>query len=78
MLVLTRKPNESIIIGDSIAVTVLGVEGENVKLGITAPKHVSVHREEVYDQIKRANLDAAQSSSADISSVLNLLPSRKK
>ncbi|UCD56534.1 MAG: carbon storage regulator CsrA [Candidatus Hydrogenedentota bacterium] len=78
MLVLTRKPNESIIIGDTIAVTVLAVEGEQVRLGITAPKHVAVHRQEVYEQIKRANVEAARSSSIDISSVLNLLPPRKR
>lgn len=78
MLVLTRKLNESVIIGDTIAVTVVAVEGDQVKLGITAPKQVSVHRQEVYEQIKRANVEAAQSSSMDISSVLKLLPPRKK
>ena len=77
MLVLTRKPNESVIIGDTIAVTVLAVEGEQVKLGITAPKEVAVHRREVYEQIRKANVEAAQSSSADFSSVLKLLPPRK-
>jgi len=78
MLVLTRKLNESIVIGDTIAVKVLSIEGDQVRLGITAPKEVSIHREEVYEQIKRANVEAAQSSSSDISSVLNLLPQRKK
>lgn len=78
MLVLTRKPNESVIIGDTVAVTVLGIEGDQVRLGITAPKHVSVHRQEVYEEIKRANVEAAESSSTDISSVLKLLPRKKK
>jgi carbon storage regulator len=78
MLVLTRKPNESVIIGDTIAVTVVAVEGDQVRLGITAPSHVPVHRQEVYEQIKRANVEAAQSSPADISSVLKLLPPRRK
>ncbi len=78
MLVLTRKTNESIIIGDEIAVTVLGVEGDHVKIGITAPKEIAVHRREVFEQIKEANLAAAQSSSSDISSVLKLLPPRAK
>lgn len=77
MLVLTRKLNESVIIGDDIAVTVLAVEGEQVKLGITAPKQLSVHRQEVYEQIKRENLEAARSSATDISSVLKFLPRRK-
>lgn len=78
MLVLTRKPNESVIIGDTIAVTVVAVEGDQVRLGITAPSHVPVHRQEVYEQIKSANVEAAQSSPADISSVLKLLPPRRK
>lgn len=78
MLVLTRKLNESVIIGDDIAVTVVAVEGDQVKLGITAPREVSIHRQEVYEQIKKANVEAAQSSSKDISSVLKLLPPRKK
>ena len=78
MLVLTRKTNESIIIGDEIAVTVLGVEGDHVKIGITAPREVAVHRREVFEQIKEANVAAAQSSSSDISSVLKLLPPRAK
>ncbi len=78
MLVLTRKPNESLIIGDTIAVTVLAIEGDQVRIGITAPKHVPVHRREVYEQIKKANVEAAESSSTDLSSVLNLLPKQKK
>ncbi len=78
MLVLTRKTDESVIIGDEIAVTVLGVEGDHVKLGITAPRKVSVHRQEVYEQIKEANEAAARSASTDVSSVLKLLPPRAK
>ncbi|GAB4348961.1 MAG: hypothetical protein Kow0099_31800 [Candidatus Abyssubacteria bacterium] len=77
MLVLTRKLNESVIIGDDIAVTVLAVEGDQVRLGITAPKNVSVHRQEVYEQIKKANLEAARSST-DISSIAKLLPPRNR
>ncbi|MBI5117394.1 carbon storage regulator CsrA [Candidatus Poribacteria bacterium] len=78
MLVLTRRLNESIIIGDAVAVTILGIENDQVKLGITAPKDVSVHRQEVYEQIKKANVEAAQSPSRDISSVLKYLPQRKR
>ena len=48
MLVLTRKTNESITIGDEIKVTVVEVRGDQVKLGITAPKRISVHREEIF------------------------------
>ena len=78
MLVLTRKTNESIIIGDEIAVSVLAVEGDQVRLGITAPREVSIHRREVYEQIRKANEEAAQSSTTDISSALKLLPPRSK
>lgn len=62
MLVLTRKLNESIIIGDEIKITVVEVKGEQVKLGISAPKRISVHREEVYLEIKKENKAAADAS----------------
>ncbi len=52
MLILTRKNNESIIIGNNIKVTVLGIKGNNVKLGIDAPHDVSVHREEIWIKIR--------------------------
>lgn len=60
MLVLTRKVNESIIIGDDIKITVVEVKGEQVKLGISAPKRVSVHREEVYLEIQKENRKAVE------------------
>lgn len=59
MLALSRKANESIIIGNDIEVTILEVKGEQVKVGIKAPKSVPVYREEVYQQIKDANKEAA-------------------
>ena len=52
MLILTRKDNESLFIGDDIEVTVLGVKGNQVRIGINAPKNVDVHREEVYRRIE--------------------------
>jgi len=52
MLILTRKIGESIIIGDNIAVTILGVKGGQIKVGVNAPREVSVHREEIYEKIK--------------------------
>ena len=52
MLVLTRRANQSIIIGDDVVVTVLEVRGDQVRIGITAPRNVTVHREEVYKQLR--------------------------
>jgi len=52
MLILTRRTGESVKIGDQVTVTVLGVKGGQVRLGITAPPNVAVHREEVYERIK--------------------------
>ncbi|MCM1157896.1 MAG: carbon storage regulator CsrA [Bacteroidales bacterium] len=59
MLALSRKTNESIMIGNDIEVTILEIKGEQVKLGIKAPKSVPVYREEVYEQIREANKEAA-------------------
>lgn len=53
MLILTRRPLESVMIGDEVTVTVLGVKGNCVRIGIKAPKNVPVHREEIYEAIQR-------------------------
>lgn len=65
MLALSRKENESIIIGNDIEVTILEVKGEQVKIGITAPKSVPIYREEVYAQIKEANKEAASDTAQE-------------
>jgi carbon storage regulator len=52
MLVLSRKMNESIVIGENIVVTVIDIRGDKIRLGIEAPRHVSVHRREIYERIK--------------------------
>lgn len=59
MLVLTRKLNESIQIGENIEITVLSVQGDQIKLGIKAPKDIEVHRKEVYMSIQESNNEAA-------------------
>jgi len=60
MLVLSRKRDESIIIGDNVVVTVVDIRGDKVRLGIEAPKEVPVHRREVYDAIQRENQRAGR------------------
>lgn len=53
MLILTRRVGETVVIGDEVQVTVLGVKGNQVRLGVTAPRDVSVHRQEIYDRIRK-------------------------
>ena len=80
MLVLTRRVDESIMIGDDIRVTVVAVKGDHVRIGVEAPKRVTIHRLEVYEEIKRANLEAATGAPAltDLDQLATLLPARPK
>jgi carbon storage regulator len=66
MLVLTRKPDQSIMVGSDIEITILEVRGEQVRVGIRAPKNVAVHRKEVFDQILLANRAASEAADAEL------------
>ena len=60
MLILTRRVGETVTIGDEITVTVLGVKGNQVRIGVQAPRSVAVHREEIHDRIKREQSETAR------------------
>ena len=66
MLVLTRKLGESIRIGDNVKITIIEADGNNIKIGIDAPRSVKVHREEVFERILEENKKAAQVSKIDM------------
>ena len=65
MLILTRRVGETLMIGDEVSVTVLGVKGNQVRIGVNAPKDVAVHREEIYERIQREQGPGAPVDSKD-------------
>jgi carbon storage regulator len=73
MLVLTRKVDESIMIGDAVEVKVLGIDGNSIKLGIQAPREVPVHRKEIYEEIRKENLTATQGPPLNLSGLKELM-----
>jgi carbon storage regulator len=73
VLVLTRRPGESVMVSDDVVVTVLDVRGEVVRLGIKAPRSVQVHREEVYRELQRANREAASPSELAVAALTRIL-----
>ena len=75
MLILTRKLGEQITIGDNITVTLLEVNGTQVKLGIEAPKEISIHRKEIYERIRRENLESSEVDLDDLSEAASILTS---
>ena len=78
MLVLSRKTKQSIVIGDDIEITIVSIEGEQVKLGINAPKHVEIHRKEIYLAIQEANKEAVNTGIEDLKGILGLLGKKEE
>ncbi len=77
MLVLTRKTGQKLILNDNIEITVLETKGDSVKIGIQAPRNVSIYREEIYEEIRKANQQATATPSLDsLGSVASLLENK--
>jgi carbon storage regulator len=76
MLVLTRKKDQSIVINDNIEITVLDIQGDQVRIGINAPRSVSIHRKEVYMEIQQENKTASQVGNVSFEDIIknNLKP----
>ena len=77
MLALARKVNQSIVLGNDIEITLLEIKGDQVKLGINAPKSVPIYRKEIYDQIQEENRNAAQAQ-IDLKELKNLFSGNTK
>ena len=78
MLILTRKTGESITIGDDVKITVLGIHGRQVRLGIVAPQKVVVHREEIYVKIQEENKKAVHAKKDNLNKVNRKLTEKNK
>jgi carbon storage regulator len=78
MLILTRKVGECIRIGDSIEIKVIDVNRNNVRIGVEAPRHISVLRDEVYQKIQQENIHSARAASSDLLKAAELLSQKGK
>jgi carbon storage regulator len=77
MLVLSRKKDEVIVVGDNIEITIVDVRGDQVKVGVNAPRSVSIHRKEIYDAIQNENKAAARSSGMQMGALAEALRNRQ-
>jgi len=78
MLILTRRPGESLHLGDNIKITVLGVQGKQIKIGLEVPDDMQVYREEVYLRVLEQNRQAMQSSDQDVLAAASLWQKNKQ
>ncbi|MDO5627146.1 MAG: carbon storage regulator CsrA [Mobilicoccus sp.] len=78
MLVLSRRPQQSLLIGHDVVVTVLEVNGDTVRIGITAPSDVDIHREEIYRDLQQANQDAGTAKPGAAAALAKRMRSRGK
>lgn len=76
MLILTRRAEEKIKIGDKIVISILGIEGNHVKLGIDAPREISILRMEVFEQIQKENIESAKKEITDVTTAAQLIKKR--
>ena len=76
MLVLSRRKDETIVIGEDIRVTIVDIRGDSVRLGITAPKSVPVYRQEIYEAIQRENQEAAQAKAEGLDALRGFFPTK--
>lgn len=78
MLILSRKENQSIMIGEDVEITVVSIKGDHIKLGIQAPKNVKVYRKELYDEIQAANIQASKVTPDTLKDLGKLLKDKEK
>jgi len=78
MLVLTRKSGESVAIGHDIKITILGISGKQVKIGISAPERVLVYREEIYQKIQNQNIKASLSLKEDLQGLAGIIKNKRQ
>lgn len=77
MLILTRKLGERITIGNDITITLLEIKGSQIKLGIEAPQNISIHRQEIYERIRKENLSSSAATTSDLSAAMSLFHNNK-